>query len=159
LIHRDHRKWWESASSFGQLVARLGPHEYTGGDVDWVGERRLRDGRLLLRLIEHKQLDMLRDKRPQLLLQHHLAMVLDHARSCPAFTVIRLHPDSGFYQVVGPLQGIVNGRREVVFAGTQTITPMVMPVENIVVETMSELNSWLVGGERWTPRRPGWRAA
>jgi hypothetical protein len=140
-------------------MARLGPHEYTGGDIDWIGERRLRDGRVLLRAIEHKQPDMLRDKRPQNLLQQHLGLLFDHARTCPGFTALRLHPDSRFYQIVGPLHGIVEGRREVVFAGSQIITPIVMPMESVVVESMSELNSWLVGGEHWTPRRPRWRAA
>jgi hypothetical protein len=112
-----------------------------------------------MQLIEHKQPNMVRNKRPQQMVQEHIALIVEHARSCPLFTAVRLHPDSGFYLMEGPLVGVNSGRREIVFAGTQKLTRVLPSSELLEFASMAELNTWLVGGERWSQRVPPWRVA
>jgi len=54
LIHRDHRKLWESSSSFGAIFRREGPLEITMGDINaYIYKAAYK----VLRVIEHKQFD------------------------------------------------------------------------------------------------------
>ena len=56
LIHRDHRKSYELASAFGQIVYREGPSLITTGDIDHYCVVHQKNGSPpLVRIIEHKQ--------------------------------------------------------------------------------------------------------
>lgn len=148
---------WESSSALGQIIWRLGPKEITTGDVDLVVECRLKDGRLRLLLIEKMLPSSNLDKKPQRLLQRHLAQILEHAVRCSSFqkdTGLRLDEESGFYLIVGALEGKADGRREVFFAGPQSVQHMLDDQRAFVVQTMRSLNDWLHGGPGWQYRRP-----
>jgi hypothetical protein len=157
LIHRDHRKGWESSSALGQIIWRVGPVEVTTGDVDMAVECRLRDGRVRMLLLEKMLPTSNLDKKPQRLLQRHLALILEHAVHCDAFSResgLRLDEDSGFYLIVGALEGKPTGRREVFFVGPQSVRHLLHDERAFEVADMRSLNDWLHGGPGWTWRRP-----
>lgn len=120
LIHRDHRKGWESASAFGQIVWRDGPKLLTTGDIDHYAAAFSRNGPSLLRLIEHKQPEqVLKPMQEKVLLL--LGDVMQHAIECPHFTG-SLDLRSGVFVVRGSVTAESEGTRRTFFEGTQEVS-------------------------------------
>jgi hypothetical protein len=108
MIHRDNRRFYESASGFGQIVNRDGPRTFTVGDIDlyvrkWFGSTTL------LRLIEHKQPGQpIKDQQARTLtdLDHLFGLGIEHPS-----TRLRLDPRSGIYVMRGEIFAEASGRR------------------------------------------------
>lgn len=154
LIHRDHRKSYESASALGQILHRQGPAEITVGDVDllcakWRGSPRDRCRCGTLRVIEHKQPDQSMgalQRRALEALDEAIQIAINH----PSET-LRLTPESGVHIVRGHLDPAISRRREVEFHGAQTITKL----DGAVVfapKTRIQFYDWLNCGPGWTSR-------
>lgn len=105
MIHRDNRKFYESASGFGQIVSRDGPRTFTVGDVDLYVLKFL-GRRPLLRLIEHKQPGAALKPMQKKALQT-LVVVFEAAIDAGA-----LDSRSGVYLMRGPIYAKPNGKRE-----------------------------------------------
>lgn len=160
LIHRDHRKPYESSSGFGQIIHRdYGRGAFAFADVDLVLYRRPPTfgslaGPPLLVILEHKEAtaeigwsqgEILRCLATVI----HMS-ILEH----------RLAPSSGVYVVRGRIGARENGRRETFFDGPQQIERMLPRRDNGAHETwevasQGELFSWLdrLHGQAVTARR------
>lgn len=118
LIHRDHRRAWESASAFGQIVWRCGPRLLTTGDIDHYACVFNNGGPSLLRIIEHKQPDQpLKDMQARVL--ELLGRVIEHAIACEKFAL--LDPRSGVFLLRGDITAEQTGRRRTFFAGRTSV--------------------------------------
>lgn len=120
MIHRDHRRGYESASALGQIVGREGPLNLSVTDLDLVTRKGLRDGNQLLRLIEQKQPGH-SFKGPQETTVRLLDECIHHCTLCPDAQELRLDHRSGLYLVRGLIAGATTGHRETRFEGTQRI--------------------------------------
>jgi hypothetical protein len=153
LIHRDHRKPWESASAFGQIVWRDGPARLTTGDVDhYAAVLDLPDGDLL-RLIEHKQPDQsLKEMQGKVLLL--VGSMIEHAVGCPLYDR-RLDPRSGVFVVRGEITAESDGMRRTFFAGPQFVSKASTDGFTDVGELSDgeRIFRWLEGTRRPGPRR------
>lgn len=105
MIHRDHRKSYESASGFGQIVSRDGPRTFTVGDVDLYVLKFL-GRRPLLRLVEHKQ-----PGAPIKPMQKRALQILVVVFEA-AIEVGALEAGSGVYLMRGEIYANPNGQRE-----------------------------------------------
>jgi hypothetical protein len=101
MIHRDHRKYYESSSGLGQVVNRDMARSFGTTDLDLVSERT-RGGVTLVRAIEQKQ-SAHHFVGSQSQIMAVLAALIDHARDCKEFTAYRLAPDSGAYVAYGEI--------------------------------------------------------
>jgi hypothetical protein len=148
MIHRDHRKSYESASAFGQIMHNQGPRQLTAGDLDlytakWIGRK------LLLKLLEHKQPDQQIGA-----MQAKVLMALDRVLRAAVINRppgLELHPDSGVFILRGPLEAQTEGRKKVDFAGPQIVERL----DGTIVlkpKTRGELFDWINGGPGWAPR-------
>lgn len=121
MIHRDHRRSYESASCLGQIVSREGPLKLGFMDMDGVSRKGLKDGSQLLRILEHKQLNAhLKANQEETL--KLIAQIIEHCVKCPSATSLKLHPNSGLYIVRGELTAASNGAHKTMFNGPQEIT-------------------------------------
>lgn len=108
MIHRDNRRFYESASGLGQIVNRDGPRTFTVGDIDlyvrkWLGNSTL------LRLVEHKQPEQpLKEQQRRTF--KDLQQLFEHATVCPD-SPLRLDPRSGIYVMRGHIFAEGSGRR------------------------------------------------
>ena len=119
LIHRDHRKRWESASAFGQIVWRDGPRNLTTGDIDHYAVVFDLAGKTLLRLIEHKQPEQtLKARQRQVLIV--LGSLIEHCIECPASSVA-LDERSGLFLLRGRVRAEANGTRRTFFDGPTAV--------------------------------------
>jgi hypothetical protein len=153
LIHRDHRKPWESASAFGQIVWRAGPSHLTTGDIDHYAAVFGLNRHDLLRLIEHKQPDQpLKPMQEKTLLL--LGAIIGHAIDCPDF-VQPLDPRSGVFVVRGPIKAEPDGLRRTYFAGEQQVSKATAEgfVEVGTLADGEQIFRWLEGTRRPGPRR------
>lgn len=147
MIHRDHRKFFESSSGFGQIINRdYGRGSFGFADVDLVLERRGQgfDGLPLLVVFEHKELSAKIGHSQQAILRR-LAMVVHHA-----VVSRKLDPKSGVFTVRGAIEAMSEGRRETYLAGEQVIERMLPSVselarESWTVTSQDELFSWIDG--------------
>lgn len=120
MIHRDHRKHYESASALGQIVYREGPSKLSYADADGISLKRLRSGLTLLRVIEQKN-------RGHTLgwAQNEILRTLDatiaHARICPGAADLRLDPRSGVFLVRGEIAAAYAPDLHTSFNGEQVI--------------------------------------
>lgn len=105
MIHRDHRKGYESASALGQIVSRDGPRTFTCGDVD-LYVLKLLGRRPLLRLIEHKQPGAPIKPMQKRTLQV-LVVMFESAIEAGA-----LDPRSGIYLMRGQVEAEPDGKRK-----------------------------------------------
>lgn len=156
LIHRDHRKRWESASAFGQVVWRCGPVDLTTGDIDHYAAVYGLNGANLLRLIEHKQPDQpLKAMQKKTLLL--LGELVEHAISCPDFGS-RLDPRSGVFVVRGLIEAEPDGLRRTDFAGEQLVSRATAAgfVEVGALASSERVFRWLEGTQRRGRRRAQW---
>lgn len=101
LIHRDHRKHYESSSGLGQIVRRDMTDKFGVTDIDLAVERT-RGGVTLLKLVEQKQ-ERHRFRGSQAQIMAVLAALIDHAKDCADFTAYQLAPDSGAYVAYGEI--------------------------------------------------------
>lgn len=119
LIHRDHRRPWESASAFGQIVWREGPRRLTTGDIDHYAAVWLSDGSTLLRLIEHKQpTQRLKPEQQRVLLL--LGSLIEHAIHCSNFNGT-IDERSGIFLLRGNVTAESNGLRRTFFDGPTAV--------------------------------------
>lgn len=161
MNHRDHRKWYESSSGFGQIVWRdFGRGVFGAADVDLVVERGASAllGRRLLMLFEHKEPDAPIKFSQRTILQC-LAAVIDLAASGGL-----LDPASGVYTIRGHIAGRTSGHRETYFDGPQIIErtapiPSNHAVESWTVEGQDALFRWIDGRLGFTPKGRRWRTA
>lgn len=162
MIHRDNRHTWESSSTIGQIISRDGPRTFTFADLDgvirlWLGQR---DGRTLLRLIEHKQ-PTAKFKDPQKQVLRDLAALLNHALGCPS-SPMRLHPESGLFVIYGPVSAEETDHRKTVLAGPQRIYRIEHNGAEFyqhgvsVTRSHDELFRWLTAGLDGERRVPFW---
>lgn len=156
LIHRDHRKGWESASTLGQIVWRDGPKVMGAMDMDLCTER-CDKGKHLLRMLEHKQ----EAAKPLRFSQTHilglLANILDQAIRCtdPIHADTKLDSRSGLFLIRGPIAGAETGRHKCAFTGPQTVTRLVDQKELAVFDAHKDIRpfmSWIYGNSAWSPR-------
>jgi hypothetical protein len=157
LIHRDNRKSHESSSAFGTIIHRTGPNELTFIDIDGCVSKI---GYNALRIIEHKQRDSPIGERQRAtlrLLDWIIRFAIKHAG---------LDERAGVFLIRGALQGIADGRREVDFAGPQTVyrvdSANKKAVKVLTAKTPKELWTWVnFDDPNWTPRhglpRKEWR--
>lgn len=120
LIHRDHRGFYESASAFGQIMHRAGPLNLTLGDIDAYVMKRL-SGRVLLRLVEHKQPSQRLNQNQQAVLRMLEELFQHHMSQPPEDPMMRLDPRSGVYIMRGHIEGTQDGRRHTQFQGAQHV--------------------------------------
>lgn len=120
MIHRDHRRGYESASCLGQIVWREGPLALSVTDLDLVSRKGMRDGSQLLRLVEQKQLGHKFESAQERTLRLMNA-VITHAALCESATELHVSPRSGVYVVRGQLGAATSSRQETMFLGPQTI--------------------------------------
>jgi hypothetical protein len=150
MIHRDRRRGYESASSFGQIIHREGPAETSCGDVDLYLDTRFGNSSLF-RVIERFQ-----QSSPMKPRQYHALSILDqslrHAARCPLFGGTPLLAGSGVSIVRGEIRGSTQGHKAVEFGGPQVITNI---KGDVIFEPScrDELWSWLIGNDRWTIRQ------
>ena len=134
LIHRDHRRGYESASALGQIVWREGPKNISAVDLDLATLKVLRGKDRLLRLIEQKQPGHgMKWGQEQIL--RILDRALDHCKLCPAASELQIHQRSGVYIIRGHVAAAAESvRKQTSFDGPQTIERMsdkqTMPVES-----------------------------
>jgi hypothetical protein len=161
MIHRDNRRFYESASAFGQIVnrppARGGaPRDFGCGDVDLFIHRQ-RFGITLLRWIEHKQPRHKFEESQR----HSLSdfdRLLRHSVEHPPDGLV-LHPDCGVFVLRGPL--IVptqdNPHRRVDFAPGEVQT-LESPdgTEIRRFDSRADLYDWMRGLDGSCPR---WRSS
>jgi hypothetical protein len=120
LIHRDHRKPWESASALGQIVWREGPLNVTVTDVDLASRKGLANGNQLVWLIEQKQPGhRLRPAQEKIL--RLLDGCLAHCARCASAADMHIDQRSGLLLVRGHIAASTGPRRETAFDGPQTI--------------------------------------
>jgi hypothetical protein len=120
LIHRDHRKWYESASALGQIVWREGPLNVTVTDLDLVSRKGLANGFQLVRLVEQKQPDhTLRAQQARLL--YLLDDCLAHCARCPTAADMKIDERSGLLLVRGHITASPEGRHKTIFDGAQIV--------------------------------------
>lgn len=128
LIHRDHRKMYESSSALGQIVSREGPKNISVADIDLASLKLLKNGngnynnniKKLLRIIEQKQPDHSL-KGPQRNILYLIDAIIQHCLSCPKAIDLKLDERSGVYIIRGLIDGAINGKRETKFNGSQII--------------------------------------
>jgi hypothetical protein len=120
LIHRDHRKAYESASALGQIVGREGPLNLSVTDVDLASWKRLRNGAQLLYFVEQKNPGHeLRSGQQHILrLWDHC---IEHCIACPDAAHLQLDRRSGLILVRGHIASATEKRRETCFRGPQTV--------------------------------------
>lgn len=138
LIHRDHRRGYESASALGQIIHRM-KRTFTVGDLDLYNFKRTRR---LLRLIEHKQTDMAAKVAQDEVLSL-LDEIIAHYVNCPDVAGRPLHPESGVYLMRGPIEAATSGRRATQLAGPQLITNPRLGA--LIVADENGLYAWLDG--------------
>jgi hypothetical protein len=120
LIHRDHRKAYESASALGQIVGREGPVNVSVTDLDLVSRKGLRNGEQLVRFVEQKQpAHTLRTGQEVTL--RLIDACFDHCSHCPGATDLHIDRRSGLILVRGHIAGSTTARRETRFDGAQTV--------------------------------------
>lgn len=159
MIHRDHRKFYESSSGFGQIISRdFGHGPFGWADVDLVLERAAlhRDQLPLLMVFEHKETSSKVSDSQQKILRRwaiivHLAIV---AR--------KLDPNSGVYTVRGRIAGLTTGYRETYFDGAQVIERILPRLdagakESWIVGSQNELFSWIDARLGVVPKDRRWR--
>jgi hypothetical protein len=166
MIHRDFRKPWESASSFGQIMWRRGPKETSCGDVDLYVDTRF-GFPSLFRIIERMQpqANIKSRQRPALTI---LDQVIKHAVQCPLFNDMLLFEQSGVFIIQGNVHGWDTGNRHVDFFGPQIVHAL---DGTKIFETSGKwdhepLFSWLIGHDDWHRRDnksrlflpPNWRS-
>ena len=149
MIHRDHRKGYESASAFGQVVSRDGPRTFTVGDID-LYVLKLLGRRPLLRLVEHKQ-----PGAPIKPMQKKTLSILNVVFAA-AIEAGALHPQSGIYLMRGEVYASPNGRRETRL-GRQRVWDAQRQVW-FMLESQEEVFTWMDGRTppslRQSPRPP-----
>jgi hypothetical protein len=120
LIHRDHRKFYESSSALGQIVWREGPVNVTVCDLDLASRKGLSNGFQLVRLVEQKQPDHTL-RAPQARLLFLLDACLGHCASCPGAVDLQIDKRSGLLLVHGHIAASTRARHETIFDGPQTV--------------------------------------
>lgn len=143
LIHRDHRKYWESSSSLGQIMRNYGPKEIALSDIDAALWKKAYN---CLRFFEHKQPNAeFGDQQCKLLrtLQNIINFAVKHDL---------LDARSGVYIIRGDLHGSNHGRREVDFRGPQVVSSLDGPTI-LTAKTHRELNDWINCDKYWTRRK------
>jgi hypothetical protein len=160
MIHRDHRRGYESSSPLGQIVSRDGPRgRSSAADLDliWREGDLPPDGRTLLRVLEHKQpASEINDGQRRTL--RILAAIVNHAVSC-ALSPIRLDSDSGVFLIRGEVGAETDGHRKTILVGPQRIWKVEGTVGRAVTITRShrEFFDWLsVHAGSGQPGRPAW---
>jgi hypothetical protein len=152
LIHRDHRKIFESASALGQIIRRLGPKAMGAADLDLCTEKCIKP-RHLLRLLEHKQDNARAVQDSQAHILWLLAWIIDHAVHCDADPKLKqlLDPRCGVFVIRGTICGSDHGRREIRFTGPQTITKLINGESFIcnAHDNMNVFNDWIYGSKHW----------
>lgn len=128
LIHRDHRKWYESSSALGQIIYREGPRLLTVSDIDTVTLKILNRGKSsekkLLRIIEQKQPNHKFDG-PQRDILFLLNQIIVHILSCTDASHIGLDSLSGVFILRGLIESANNQKngnnKKTIFGGPQTM--------------------------------------
>lgn len=150
MIHRDHRKRWESSSGFGQIFLRdYGHGRFGAADADLVVERRADGpgGLPLLMVFEHKE-PMAKIEFSQRTILRRVAIVVHDA-----ILGHRLDPQSGVFTIRGRIGARTTGYRETYFDGPQVIERMLPRLSDLANE------SWTVNGQdalfRWIDARMG----
>lgn len=120
MIHRDHRKHYESASALGQITWREGPVQLSVTDLDMMSRKGLSSGLNLLRGIEQKQpghkFELAQEQTLRLLDQ-----VIRHAGLCQAAAELHVDPRSGLYVMRGEVAASPDWPRQTQFCGDQEI--------------------------------------
>lgn len=112
LIHRDHRKFYESSSALGQILSRAGPKYIGVSDADAIIFKRTKK---ILRIIEQKNPDHTMGSSQKGILSL-LSNIFDLAKDNGL-----LHKDSGVFVLLGMIQGATEGRRKCLFDGEQVL--------------------------------------
>jgi hypothetical protein len=142
LIHRDHRKGYESASALGQIIWREGPAAISAMDLDLVARKGLRDGSQLLRFLEQKQPGHT-FKRPQEQTLRLLDAITVHASLCPDAADLRVAARSGAYVIRGEIAAATDSARQhTTFLGPQEIEKL-FTSERYVITQPEALFQWL----------------
>lgn len=136
LIHRDHRRGYESASALGQIIWREGPALLSVTDLDVAARKGMRDGSQLLRVIEQKQPGHKFERAQGQTLELIDACIV-HTAQCDAADV-RLHPRSGVYVIRGEIAAATSGRLQTTFRGPQQIEQLHTGMSR-VINTHEEL--------------------
>jgi len=154
MIHRDHRKSYESASALGQIIHRQGPKQVTVGDLDlycakWFMSKNDPCIHGVLRLLEHKQSGQAIGALQKSVLTA-LHEIFDIAINNPS-AKLQLDPRSGVYIIRGPIGAATSARREVDFENKQLISNIDGTI-NFAPRTRNEFYEWLNCGPGWEPR-------
>lgn len=159
MIHRDHRKFYESSSGFGQIISRdFGHGPFGWADVDLVLERDglHRDHLPLLMVFEHKESSAeIRGSQAKILRRLSIIVHL-------AIVAGTLDPNSGVYTVRGRIAGVKSGHRETYFDGAQVIERILPRLdagakESWIVGSQNELFSWIDERLGPVPQDRRWR--
>ena len=121
MIHRDHRRGYESASALGQIVWREGPKNISAVDLDLATLKVLRGKERLLRLIEQKQPGHSMKWGQEEILRI-LDRALDHCKLCPDASELHIEQRSGVYIIRGHVAAAADSiRKQTSFDGPQVI--------------------------------------
>lgn len=120
LIHRDHRKIYESSSALGQIIWREGPRDLTASDLDILALKILNNNFHLLRLIEQKN-PTHKFETPQMRALKLLDAMIMHCRICPKAEDLAVDPRSGVYIIRGLIEAANKGKRKTILKGKQII--------------------------------------
>jgi hypothetical protein len=139
MIHRDHRRPWESSSSLGQVVRRIVTEpDVTFMDIDLFNYKRsLR----LVRGIEHKQADSRADKFGQSEALGILARALDLLVEIDGYD-----ERSGVYLIRGDIRGATESHRKVEVAGPQVVRRIGSANGEVVISTRDQFHDWFYRG-------------
>lgn len=119
LIHRDHRKIYESSSALGQIVSREGPKNLSVADIDLVS-LKIMNRKKLLRIIEQKQPNHSL-KWPQKEILRLIAEIISHCIDCKFAHNLNLDNRSGVYIMRGMIKGAKEGKKITRFDSCQKI--------------------------------------
>lgn len=137
MIHRDNRKFYESASALGQIVHREFPKKefpyMTYIDADGLHYKRSINR---LMVLEHKQ------PTQELSYGQKEILAILHRVIRAAVKEGWLSEQSAVYLVRGDIGASENGRREVIFKGPQSVQ-LLSGDELFQIHSTAELREWL----------------
>ena len=154
MIHRDHRKGYESASALGQIIWREGPGRLSVTDLDLASRKGLPSGQQLLRLLEQKQPGHKFGISQERTLKLLDSLIL-HAIACPEAASLQLDPRSGVYVLRGEVAAAQEWPRQTMLCGVQEVERLTTGGQ-FKFETHEQLFEFLDPEEWHIRRRPAY---